>query len=469
MPENLDEPRSEHNRHHSPLTPKSESAAKAEDAEDLDRARNLNDKPNEDAPWYKAIGPGLITGAADDDPSGIGTYSQCGAAFGYGQLWLVPFCLPLMIAVQEMCGRVGLVTGKGVAAVMKEHYPKWMVYGALSLLVCANTLNVFADLNVMAASAKMLFGLPTWLWLTVFAIVLVGLQIVVPYRRYARILKFLCLGLVGYVVVALLPGVRNDWPAIIRNLFIPSWSMKLDYLIATVAFLGTTISPYLFYWQAGETVEEVVAEGKSDGPGSRTVKVDRGEIRNLRADTTIGMVASQGVAFFIMIATAGTLYRYGLRDIDTAQQAAQALRPLGNSAVWIFAICMIGTGLLAIPTLAGSVAYATSETMGWRYGLYRRFDRAPGFYLTVAAVVAVGYILNFFSTISPIKALVYSAVVNGIVAVPLMVLLMSICNNREIVGDRVNGKWSNLFGRLSIVFMGAASAFFLWAVFTGHA
>jgi NRAMP (natural resistance-associated macrophage protein)-like metal ion transporter len=439
------------------------------DEQDLQRAR----RPDEDyataKPWYQCIGPGLITGAADDDPSGIGTYSSCGAAFGYGLLWLVPFCLPLMIAVQEMCGRVGLVTGKGIAAVMKEHYPKWLLFGCLALLIGANVLNVYADLNVMAASAKMLFGLPTVLWLTIITVVLVTLQIAVPYRAYSRLLKFLCLGLIGYVVVALLPGVHNDWPKIARALVIPSWSTKLDYMVAMVAFLGTTISPYLFYWQAGETVEEVVAEGEADSPGERNRAASSGEIRNVRADTATGMVASQGVAFFIMIATAGTLHASGKTDINTAQDAALALKPLGASAYWIFSVCMIGTGLLAIPTLAGSAAYAASETMGWRYGLYRRFSRAWGFYLTVAAVVVVGYILNFFATISPIKALVYSAVVNGIVAVPLMVVLMMICNNRKIVGEQTNGRWSNLFGGISILFMGAASGFFLWAVFTGHA
>jgi NRAMP (natural resistance-associated macrophage protein)-like metal ion transporter len=440
-----------------------------EDEEDLARAKKSQEECEVDKPWYKCVGPGLITGAADDDPSGIGTYSQSGASFGYGQLWLIPFCLPLMIAVQEMCGRVGLITGKGIAAVIKEHYPKWLLYGSLLLLVLANTMNVYADLNVMAASAKMLFGLPTTFWLTLMTAVLIGLQIGMPYRSYSRVLKFLCLGLIGYVVVALMPGTHNNWPQILRHLFVPTISLKLDYLVAMVAFLGTTISPYLFYWQAGETVEEVVAEGNADRPGERNVKVKEPELRNLRADTTMGMVASQGVAFFIMVATAGTLFASGKTDINTAQEAAAALKPLGPAAVWIFSIGMIGTGLLAIPTLAGSAAYAASETLGWRYGLYRRFGRAPGFYLTVAGVVVIGYILNFFATISPIKALVYSAVVNGIVAVPLMVVLMLICNNRKIVGKRTNGIWSNLFGGISILFMGAASLFFIWAVATGHA
>jgi len=443
-----------------------------DDDDDLKRA-HLSTKRMEESttaePWYKCIGPGLITGAADDDPSGIGTYSQCGASFGYGQLWLIPVSLPLMIAIQEMCGRLGRVTGMGIAAVMKEHYHKSLLYGCLSLLLFANILNVYADLNVMAASAKMLFGLPTWFWLTVMTAVLVGLQIFVPYRSYARILKFLCLGLIGYAVVALMPGNKNHWGAIAHSIFIPTWSSKLAYLVAMVAFLGTTISPYLFYWQAGETMEEVVADGLEDGPGERKDAVRRNELRNVRADTSLGMVASQAVAFFIMIAAAGTIHASGKTDINTAQDAAMALKPLGPAAYWIFSVCMIGTGLLAVPTLAGSAAYAASETFGWRYGLYRRFKRAKGFYLTVAGVVLLGYALNFFASISPIKALIYSAVVNGIVAVPLMVILMIICNNRKIVGHNTNRIWSNLFGGLAVLFMGAASLFFIWAVVTGHA
>jgi NRAMP (natural resistance-associated macrophage protein)-like metal ion transporter len=437
------------------------------DHEDLDAAQKGPE--SHPKPWYKCIGPGLITGAADDDPSGIGTYSQSGASFGYGQLWLVPFCIPLMIAVQEMCGRVGLVTGKGIAAVIKEHYPKWLLFASLTLLIGANTLNVFADLNVMAASVKMLFGFPQAMWLTAITLVLIGLQILVPYRSYARILKFLCIALAGYVAVALLPQTHNDWPRILRSLLVPSWSMKTGYLLAAVAFMGTTISPYLFYWQAGETVEEVIAGGNSDGRGGRTKKVRDFEIRNVRADTAIGMVVSQGVAFFIMIATAGTLFANGKTDINTAQDAAMALKPLGAAGYWIFSIAMIGTGFLAIPTLAGSAAYATSETLGWRYGLYRRFSRARAFYMTVAGVVLVGYILNFFSAVSPIKALIYSAVVNAIVAVPLMVVLLMICNNKQIVGKRTNGVWSNFFGAISVLFMGAASSFFIWAFLTGKA
>lgn len=440
-----------------------------EDQEDLARAQSAKSSRKSERPWWAGIGPGLVTGGADDDPSGIGTYSQCGASYGYGQLWLITVSLPLMIAVQEMCGRLAMVTGKGVAAIMKEHYPRWLLYASLPLLFGANTLNVYADLNVMAASGKMLFGGPTALWLTGFTVLLVTTQIFLSYRVYARWLKFLCLGLIGYVIVGLLPGVHSDWPKIFRSLVVPTFSPKLDYMIAMVAFLGTTISPYLFFWQAGETVEEQVSQGETEAPGPRLVPVRKSEIRNVRADTVIGMCASQLVAFFIIVATAGTLFAAHKGNINTAQDAAMALRPLGPSAYWIFSVCMIGTGLLAIPTMAGSAAYAASETHGWRYGLYRRFSRARAFYLTAAGVVVLGYLLNFVATFSPIKALIYSAVVNGIAAVPLMVVLLVICNNRKIIGQHRNGAWSNFFGVLATVFMGGASAFFIWAVVTGKA
>ena len=454
---------------HSPTLADVGKPTEPADYADVAKAQRGAEPSTDGRPWYKAIGPGLITGAADDDPSGIGTYSQSGASFGLAQLWLIPITLPMMIAIQEMCGRVGVVTGKGIAGVIRGHYSAWLLYTSLALLFGANTLNVYADLNVMAASAKMLFGLPTALWLSLITVILISLQIGLSYRVYSRLLKWLCLSLVAYGFVALSPSTHNDWPKIGHSLLVPTWSMKLPYLVAAVAFLGTTISPYLFYWQAGETVEEVVAEGSAPSPGMRSVPVNDHEIRNVRADTVLGMIASQSVAFFIMVATAGTIFASGKTDINTAQDAALALKPLGAAAYWLFATAMIGTGLLAIPTLAGSAAYAASETFAWRYGLYRRFSRARAFYLTIAGVVLIGYVLNFFSSISPIKALVYSAVINCIVAVPLMVVLLLICNNKKIVGKRTNGIWSNILGWAGVVSMGLASGFFFWALLTGHA
>ena len=439
------------------------------DEADLHNAHALGPSCDERKPWWKCVGPGLITGAADDDPSGIGTYSVTGAQFGYTLLWLIPVCVPLMIAVQEMCGRVGVVTGTGLAAVLKKHYPRWLLYASVFLLLFANVFNIYADLNIMAASAKMLLGGSFGLWLTLIAVGSIALQILVPYRLYVRLLKWLCLALLSYVVVALLPAVHNDWRQIARHLVVPSWSWKPDFLLTVVGFLGTTISPYLFFWQAGEEVEEEIVTGKANAPGHRLAPASAEELRELRADTIIGMVASQAVTFFIIISAAATLHARGIMDINTAQEAAQALKPLGGAAYWLFTLGILGTGLLAIPTLAGSAAYAVAETMGWRYGLYRRFARARGFYVTIALAVVAGYLLNFVHSISPVKALLYSAALNGVVAPPLIVVLLFVCNNRRIVGRRVNSSVSNVLGWLTVAFMGAAAGFLIWAMATGKA
>ena len=442
-----------------------------QDKEDLKNAQTEDSggKKSKHKPFWKSLGPGLITGAADDDPAGIGTYSVAGAQFGYGLLWLTPACIPLMIAVQEMCGRVGVITGQGLAAVIKTHYPKWLLYGSVVLLIGANVFNIFADLNVMAASARMLFHGPNWVWLTLLAASIMTAQVLIPYRIYVRLLKWLCLALLAYVVTALLPAVHNDWGQIAYHSIVPSWSWKPQFMMTVVGYLGTTISPYLFFWQAGEEVEEEIAQGKADAPGHRTQNVSEEEIRGLRADTIVGMVASQAVTFFIIICTAATLHAKGITDINTAQDAARALLPLGPAAYWLFTLGILGTGLLAIPTLAGSAAYAVSEAFGWRYGLYRRFQRARGFYFTIAAMIVAGYVLNFVRAISPVKALFYSAVLNGVVAVPLLVLLMLVCNNRQIVNNRVNGPVTNVLGWLTVVLMGAAVAFMFWAMATGKA
>jgi len=447
----------------SEITTKSD---RKKDREDLSQAQKAGKKSNTVKSWYECLGPGLITGAADDDPSGIGTYSANGAQFGYALLWLVPLALPLMIAVQEMCGRIGVITGQGLAAVLKQHYPKWLLWSCVVMLIGANIFNVYADLNVMAASANMLFGTPFWLALTVIALLITALQVFVPYHHYVKILKWLCLSLLGYVIVALLPGVKNDWGAIVKAFFIPHMDTKPETILTVVAFLGTTISPYLFFWQASETVEEEVAEGHADPEGSRKDRVSEQEIRNIRADTVVGMIASQAVAFFIIVATAGSLHQHGMTEINTAQDAAKALLPLGPSAYWIFALSMIGTGLLAIPTLTGSAAYAVAETAGWRYGLYRRFSRAKAFYITIAVVLMIGYAMNFMQVISPVKALIYSAALNGMIAPPLIVVLLFICNNKKIVGLRTNGFWSNALGWLTVAGMGAAAAYLVYAMVT---
>jgi NRAMP (natural resistance-associated macrophage protein)-like metal ion transporter len=419
--------------------------------------------------WWKCLGPGLITGAADDDPSGIGTYSVTGAQFGYTMLWLVPVCVPLMIVIQEMCGRIGLVTGKGLAATIKEHYPRWLLFGAVAGLLVANVFNIYADLNAMAASAQMLFHGRFSFWLTLFTAVILILQILMSYRAYARLLKWLCLAVLSYVVTALLPGVHDDWPQIALHLVIPSWNWQPAFLMTVVGFLGTTISPYLFFWQAGEEVEEEIAIGKEAVAGNRTESASDEEIRAMRIDTWVGMVASQIVTFFIVVCAAATLHARGITDINTAADAARALMPLGAAGYWLFTAGIVGTGLLAIPILAGSVAYAVSESFGWQYGLHYRFRDARRFYATLVAVVFAGALLNLVREISPVKALLYSAVLNGIVAVPLIVVLLLVCNNRQIVGDHRNGRVSNILGWLTVVLMGAAVGFMIWSMRTEYA
>src|SRR5579871_3463526 len=261
--------------------------AQRQDAQDLANAQESGSYGEPNDPWWKSVGPGLITGAADDDPSGIGTYSVTGAQFGYQLLWLIPCCLPLMIVVQEMCGRIGVVTGKGLAAAIKAHYPRWILGGSILLLIGANVINIYADLNVMAASAQMLFQGPFVVWLTLLMAIIVGLQIFVPYRRYVRLLKWLCLALLAYVVVDFMPEAQIPWRQVAQHLFVPSWIHSPTFLLTVVGFLGTTISPYLFFWQAGEEVEEEIAHGEADAPGYRTVAVKRGEIRALWSDTIV--------------------------------------------------------------------------------------------------------------------------------------------------------------------------------------
>jgi NRAMP (natural resistance-associated macrophage protein)-like metal ion transporter len=415
------------------------------------------------------IGPGLITGVADDDPSGIGTYSVAGAQFGYQLLWLAPMCVPLMIAVQEMCGRLALVTSKGLSAIIKEHYSKWLLYSVLMLLVGANTINIYADINIMAASMEMLFGLPFALWATLLTVGIVVAQITIPYKYYVKFLKYACLSLLAYVVIAVLPQVQVNWKLVAYNLVSPQWNASPGYILTIVGFLGTTISPYLFFWQAGEQVEDDIAEGLTDDNGHRTSRVKSSEIRSIRSDTAVGMIFSQIVTVFIIISTAATLHVSGKTDINTAEDAARALLPLGASAYWLFTLGILGVGLLAIPTLAGSAAYAVAETAGWRNGLYRRFSRAKGFYATITVVIVAGYLLNFVQVISPVKALLYSAVLNGLVAPPLIVVLLFICNNQKIVGKNGNGWLSNTLGSLAVIIMSLAGGLLIWSLFTGKA
>jgi NRAMP (natural resistance-associated macrophage protein)-like metal ion transporter len=413
----------------------------------------------------RVLGPGLITGAADDDPSGITTYTQAGATFGLGQVWLALYMLPLLIAVQEMCGRIGLVTGRGISGVVRRHYRREVLLGAVLLVVVANAINVGTDLGAMAAAARLLVpGLGFGILVVAFAVIVLGLEIFIPYRHYARVLKVMTLSLLAYVLTGLV--VAPDWGRVALAALVPNIHFDTTFLFLAVAVLGTTISPYLFFWQASEEVEEdVLHHRRHDGAhDQRRAELAKGlEIKRLRADTVLGMLASGVTNGFIIITAAVTLHAHGIGTVTTAEQAASALQPLvrtfphaGDLARGLFAVGIIGTGLLAVPILAGSAAYGVAEAFGWREGLYRPFAQARGFYGVIAAATLVGLLINFLG-VNPIQALVYTAVINGVAAVPLLVLILLVANNRAIMGEHVNGRLSNTIAIFTTLGMGAAA------------
>ena len=402
------------------------------------------------------VGPGFITGAADDDPSGVATYAQTGAIFGYSQLWLVWFTSPFMIVIQQMCGRIGMVTGKGLAGVILDNYPKPVLYVTVSLLVVANTINIGADLGAMASSAQMLLGLPLLFWLVLITGSIIALEILVPYKIYSRILKYLALTLFTYVLAAFV--VRLDWDEVLYATLIPHIEISAAFLLNIVAILGTTISPYLFFWQASEEVEEEVADGRIPDMGARRPCVTRRGIVKMNRDTVIGMFFSQIIMFFIIVTTAATLHASGITTIQTASQAAEALRPLaGDLSYLLFAAGIIGTGLLAVPVLAGASAYAVAETAGLREGLGKNPGRAPGFYVVIALSALVGMSLDLLG-ISPITALYYAAALNGLAAPPLMALVTRIANREDIMGRFVNSRESNILGWVIVLIMALTGA-----------
>jgi NRAMP (natural resistance-associated macrophage protein)-like metal ion transporter len=413
----------------------------------------------------KKVGPGFITGASDDDPSGIATYSQTGAKFGYSQLWLIPFCYPFMVAIQEMCGRIGMVTGKGLSGVLRRHYPKWAVYMATSLLLIANIVNIGADLGAMATSAQMLIGLPYYFWVIFMTAVILALEVFVQYKVYAKILMFLTFTLFTYFITALI--VKQDWGLILKNSIIPKISFSKDYFFNIVAFFGTTITPYLFFWQADEEIEEEIIEHKIVAIGVGIPRVARYDVRNMRYDTIFGMLFSQIMTFMIVITTAATLFANGITNINTATDAAQALRPLaGDFAYLLFALGIIGTGLLAVPVLSGSAAYAVSEALGWDSGLGKKFKEVRGFYGVIIASTIIGLLINFIG-IDPIQALYYAAAINGMLSPPLMVFILLIGNNKKIMGKYVNKRISKILTCIIIVVMGISGLFLLYSMISG--
>lgn len=405
--------------------------------------------------FLRVLGPGFITGASDDDPSGIATYSMTGALFGFAQLWLAVFTVPLMIAVQEMCGKIGLVTGRGLAAVMKKHYPRSLLMGCILLLLFANTVNLGADLGAMAAAAELLVPLPFTVLLISMTVLILVLEIFVSYRVYAKYLKFLCVSLLAYIATIFF--IKLDWGDVFFSTFIPRLSFTKAYLFNIVAFLGTTISPYLFFWQASEEVEDEILHHKLRSMGSGIPHIMPRDISRLRKDTFIGMFFSQLVAWAIVLVTGATLYNAGIHNITSATQAALALRPFaGDFAFLLFAVGIIGTGFLVVPILSGSVSYALAETFSWKEGLYLKLRKAHGFYGVITIATLVGLLINFVG-INPFLALYYSAVVNGIVAVPLLIIILRIANNKVILGERTNGPILNILGLLTILVMGVSA------------
>ncbi len=378
------------------------------------------------------LGPGLITGASDDDPSGIATYSQVGAQFGYGLAWTLIFSYPLMVAIQIISARIGRVTGFGIAGNLRRHYPIWLSSGIVGLLLVANIINLGADLGAMGAALKLLIHGPAHLYVLLFGLLSALLQVFMRYARYVAVLKWLCLALLSYVACAFVVDV--SWASVAWGILWPPISLKADYAMAIVAVFGTTISPYLFFWQAESEVED---QKERDGaaPLIRAPQQAKSEFARMRLDTYIGMAASNIVALSIVITTAATLNAKGVTDIQSAAQAAEALRSVAGPLTFaIFAAGIIGTGLLAIPVLAGSAAYASGELFSWHVGLARRPGRAKAFYATIAAATAIGVALNF-TAINPIKALYWSAVLNGVAAVPVMIMMMRLTMRSSIMGE----------------------------------
>jgi NRAMP (natural resistance-associated macrophage protein)-like metal ion transporter len=404
-----------------------------------------------------ALGPGLITGAADDDPSGIATYSQVGAQFGYAMAWTMLFSYPLMSVTQVIAARIGAVTGMGIAENLRRNYSPWLLRGAVALLLVANIANLGADLGAMAAGLQLLISGPAALYTVGFAVLCVVLEVWLSYARYAAILKFLTLSLFAYVGVVF--AVKVPWGQALMGTLVPHITFDATSAQALVAILGTTISPYLFFWQAAQEVEE---QSKSHKLRLGLLADPAAEFRRISIDTWVGMGYSNLIAIFIIIATATTLHASGQTDITSAAQAAEALRPIAGVATFaLFAAGIIGTGMLAVPVLAGSAAYALSEAFGWHEGLDRRLRDARAFYATIAIATLAGMVLNFIG-IDPIKALYWSAVLNGVLAAPLMVVMLVIGSNAVIMGRLVLPGWLVIIGWLATVVMAVASmAFFV--------
>jgi NRAMP (natural resistance-associated macrophage protein)-like metal ion transporter len=404
--------------------------------------------------FLRELGPGLITGAADDDPSGISTYSVAGASYGYATLWTALLSFPLMAAVQLMCARLGMVTGCGLASVIRTRYPRWVLWFACGLVIVANVFNIGADLGGMADAMQMITGIPAYYWTPFFAALITGLLFWTSYRTMARVFKWLTLVLLAYVITAFL--AHPDWAAVVRATFIPHIEWTKDYVAVLVGILGTTISPYLFFWQAAQEVEEDRDHGKT------TVAQRRGstnqELRIAMKDVVTGMLLSNVVMYFIILTTATTLNAHGMKNIETAKQAAEALRPLaGKGAYWLFTLGIIGTGMLAVPVLAGSCAYAIAEGAKWRSAsLNVKPQLARKFYAVIAIAILIGLAFDF-TGLDAVKMLFWSAILNGLLAPPLVIMVVLLTSDRRVMGNRVNSRGMQVLGWICALIMSAAA------------
>ncbi len=402
--------------------------------------------------FFANLGPGLITGAADDDPSGISTYSVAGATFGYAPLWTALFSFPLMAAVQLMCARVGMVSGRGLASVIRLRYPRWVLWIACALLVVANVVNIGADLGGMAEATQMVTGISQYLWTPFYAILIVSLLFWLSYRHIARIFKWLTLVLFAYIVTAFL--AHADWRAVLRATLLPRMEWSRSFIAVLVAILGTTISPYLFFWEAAQEVEGERAMGRN--LAHRKGATDE-ELRRSRIDVLTGMFVSNLVMYFIILTSAATLNAHGKTHIETARQAAEALKPLaGPGAYWLFTLGIIGTGMLGVPVLAGSCAYTFAEAFAWRGSLEQKPHDAKKFYAVMGIAVVVGLAMNF-SRFDAIKMLFFSAVVNGVLAPPLILLVVLLSNDHKVMGRRVNPLPLKILGWIAFLVMSVAA------------
>ena len=413
-------------------------------------------KKNKLLKFLSILGPGITTGAADDDPSGIATYSQTGAQFGYGQLWTALYMLPLMMGVQEACGRIGMVSGKGIAAIVKEHYNRKLLYAVVGLVTVANVINIGADIGAMAAAARLILPIPFAVWTLVFTASILFLEIFTTYKTYARILKWLALSLLAYPVTVFI--VKMPWLTVLKATFVPQIEWNFAFFFIITGVLGTTISPYMFFWQTSQEVEEI-KERKWIKKGIPQIR--RSNITNMRIDNNAGMIISEITTWCILVVTGTVLHNSGVTDIQTSADAAKALEPLVHSfphagylSKLIFSIGIIGLGFLAVPILSGSAAYAVSEAVNWESGLNLKLNKAHGFYGIIIVATIVGLIINFVG-INPVKALIYTAVFNGIASVPLIFLIIKISGNKKIMGEYKSGLLSKVI--LWITFLAMAS------------